>query len=695
MNDSIEILAPGGSFDSLKAAIDSGADAVYFGGLKFGARTNAVNLTNDQITEAVRYAHLRSAKLYVTVNTLVADNELSEAYDFIKFCYDEGVDGVIVQDMGIVNIVKNHFPDFRIHASTQMTIHNLYGALEAKKMGFDRVVLSRELSLDEIKYISANCDIELEVFVHGALCMSYSGQCLFSSFLGGRSGNRGSCAQPCRLPYTLLDGNGNRISEQNKYLLSLKDLCLIDYISELKSSGVTSFKIEGRMKSEAYVSAVCGIYSKYLNGGMVSLDDKALLENIFSRNGFTDGFLKDEHGRNMICYSTNHDNIFASATDDVIESAMSLASKKHQISVSAAFEMKLGNKASFTLSYKGNTFTVFSNVVSEAAAKAPTTKERIYDQLSKLGGTLFEFSSLEIDVEDGIYFPIKEINDMRRKAILLVENFILQSARSRTHLPFVLIKPEIAPPDPALTASVLTYDQACTAYDLGFERIYIPYNVYISDKNHFDNNEDIYCVKLPPIMHDSRNIDLSEINIKNICAQNFGQLYLSNRFNVHADYRLNTFNSLAIKQLKQYGACGCTLSPELTLFQMKDMSKAIPTEIVIYGRISLMTVRNCIIKSSKGKCDCSEKEMYYLKDRKNICFPLITDKKSCTNIIYNSIPVVMSDKMDELSEIGASMYRFDFTTETSEEIKTIISMYENNKKCKTNFTRGHFYNGVQ
>ncbi|MBR5508087.1 MAG: U32 family peptidase, partial [Clostridia bacterium] len=282
MNNNIEILAPGGSFKSLKAAIDSGADAVYFGGMRFGARANAANLSNEEIVQAVKYASLRGAKLYVTVNTLADDSELPEVFEFLKFCYSAGVDGVIVQDLGIVNMIRTHFPDFRLHASTQMTIHNLDGVLQAQKMGFDRVVLSRELSFEEIKYIADNSDAELEVFVHGALCMSYSGQCLFSSFLGGRSGNRGQCAQPCRLSYTLLDEDENPVSEKDKYLLSLRDLCLVEHIESLRKAGVTSLKIEGRMKSEAYVSAVCGRYKKYSKGGKVLPEDKKLLESIFS-----------------------------------------------------------------------------------------------------------------------------------------------------------------------------------------------------------------------------------------------------------------------------------------------------------------------------------------------------------------------------------------------------------------------------
>ena len=698
MTTPIEILAPGGSFDALKSAIDSGADAVYFGGSRFGARTNAVNLTNEQITEAVRYAHLHGARLYVTVNTLVSDDELSDAFEFIKFCYNEGVDAVIVQDLGIVNMIKSHFPSMRIHASTQMTIHNLSGVLQAQKMGFDRVVLSRELSLKEIKYIADNSNIELEVFVHGALCMSYSGQCLFSSFLGGRSGNRGGCAQPCRLPYTLLDSNGNPISENNKYLLSLKDLCMADYISELKNIGVTSLKIEGRMKSEAYVSAVCGIYNKYRNGGEVSSDDKTLLKNIFCRGGFTDGYYKAEYGRNMLSYSSNHDNIFASATDEVVDTAKSYANSCPKLGISASFEARLGHNAVLTACYKNEKFTATSQSVVESASNAPTNKERIIAQHSKLGGTVFEYTSLEADVDDGIFFPIKEINEMRRTVVAKLEDFILKTDRVPSSDTFVNIKTKTAHADSILTASVLNINQAKAAYDIGFERIYIPYGVYIKNKDYFDCDKDIFVVKLPAVMHDGKadnSIDYTKIHTDSVCIQNFGQMNLADRFKIHADYRLNVFNSLSIKELKNSGINSCTLSTELTSAQMREISKLIPAEIVVYGRVSLMTVRNCLVKSSKGKCGCSEDEIYYLKDRKNICFPVFTDKYSCTNIIYNSTPIVMSDKSYEINSIGASMHRFDFTVETPEEMYSVVKMYDSKRKPDGSFTRGHFFNGVQ
>ena len=697
MNNKIEILAPGGSYKSLVAAINSGADAVYFGGARFGARANAENLSNEEIVQAVNYASLRGTKLYVTVNTLADDSELPQVFEFLKFCYVSGVDGVIVQDMGIVNMIRSHFPKFRLHASTQMSIHNLDGVLQAQKMGFDRVVLSRELSYEEIKYISENSDIELEVFVHGALCMSYSGQCLFSSFLGGRSGNRGQCAQPCRLSYTLVDENENPVSEDSKYLLSLKDLCLVEHMDNLKKAGVTSLKIEGRMKSEAYVSAVCGIYKKYSDGGKVSEEDKTLLENVFSRQGFTTGYYRSDYGREMLSYSSNHDNIYSSVTDDVTRRALEYSEDNFSILLEGTFTAHLGKKAVFECVYDGKTYSCQSSDVINEAVNAPVTEERISEQLSKLGSTVFRFSSLDIVADDNIYISIKDINAMRRKVTEEIEKNICTKQRIYEGRDFSFIIPQKKEKkSPRLTASVLNKIQAQTAYDLGFERIYIPLDVYLENPDLYNADKDVYSVKLPPINHKNQKMDYSFIKTDSVCITNLAHLNSGEDLpTIHADYRLNTFNSLAIKELMKWGVKSVTLSPELTIPQIKAIGKSIETELVIYGKISLMTVRNCIIKSAKGKCGCRYGEIYYLKDRKNICFPVIASKDSCTNVIYNSVPIIMSDRMSELLPCGANMHRFDFTTETEDEMYSVMRMYESMQKPKGTFTRGHYYNSVK
>lgn len=696
MTDNIEILAPGGSLDALKAAVDSGADAVYFGGSQFGARANAVNLTNEQIIEAVVYAHLRSAKVYVTVNTLVFDTELNDAFEFLKFCYNAGVDAVIVQDMAVARMIRKFFPDFRLHASTQMTIHNLDGVVQAGKFGFDRVVLSRELSFEEIKYIADNTDVELEVFVHGALCMSYSGQCMMSSFLGGRSGNRGLCAQPCRLAYTLLDSSANIVSPKDKYLMSLKDLCLVDYISELKAVGVTSLKIEGRMKSEAYVSAVAGIYNKYRYGGKVSDDDRRLLTDVFSRSGFTDGYYKSNRGRDMLSFDSNHDKIHASVTEEVVNQAKSYATLERKRSIEGHFVMKRNEVPVFEVSYNGKIYRCEGDVPAEPAQNVPSSAERITEQLSKLGGTVFEYSSLTVDIDDGLYIPVKLVNNLRRDVIAMVESDVLGIRKPYDGPGFTLIRPDIAiPQQKSYTASVLTELQADTAYDLGFEKIYIPYSLYMAHKEKFDADPDIYCVKLPPIAHDSCKIVYDSIKTDTVIAGNISHFRAKPEHAVlHGDYRLNCTNTASLKELGVMGLRSCCLSPELTLTQIKQITKVIPAEIVIYGRLPLMTVRNCLVRSALNKCGCKSGEVYYLRDRKRICFPVITDRGTCTNTIYNSAPVVMSDRMHEIECAGCSIYRFEFTVESPDEMYRIMKMYEKSVKPDMFFTRGHFYNGV-
>lgn len=695
MTDNIEILAPAGSLEALKAAADSGADAVYFGGRSLSARRNAVNLSDDEIIEAVSYAHLRGVLLYVAVNTLVFDSELDKAFEFVKFCYEAGVDAVIIQDLGLARMIREHFPDFPMHASTQMTVHNLAGVRMAEALGLKRVVLSRELSLSQIRHIAENTDTELEVFVHGALCMSYSGQCLMSSFLGGRSGNRGACAQPCRLSYTLYNSNGDMISPENKYLLSLKDLCLIDYISELRKIGVKSLKIEGRMKSSAYVSAVCGIYNKYRNGGRVSDEDMELLENIFSRGGFTDGHYKGEHGRNMLSFDKNHDDIYTKATDSVIDSAKAMANQDRRSYISARFVMTEGKPVYFCAEYGGKIFEAYGEAIAEKASSMPVGEERIRQQLSKLGSTVLEYSSLDIDAPDNLYIPIKEINNVRRCVTDMVEKYISGSGRIYKGKGFELLKSRRKKADEVIySASVLNEAQADACYELGFDRIYIPYSLYKKNKTKYDADGDVYSVKLSPV-NQSPDADFHDIATCSVCITNIGQLSLVPKETEKiADYRLNICNSLSLSELKSLGFNSACVSSELTLKAIRDLSSEMPLESLVYGRISLMTLKNCLVKSSLGRCGCTDGALYYLKDRKGICFPTECIKDECINIIYNSAPIYMADRLNDMEKANLSGYRFDFTDETPMQIASIMSNYDKGKKADGFFTRGHFYKGV-
>ena len=379
----------------------------------------------------------------------------------------------------------------------------------------------------------------------------------------------------------------------------------------------------------------------------------------------------------------------------MIERARNFAAKEYSIGVDAHFVMKAGQKPEFSVFYNGSTFTAKGESSAELASNAPVTAERISQQLSKLGGTVFEYVNLTLDIDDGLYISVKDINNLRRSVFSDLQAYILGTNRQYNGPDFSVIRPQKKSQTPILTASVISCEQAHMAYDLGFERIYVPYDVYISDSKFFDSAPDVFVVKLAPVMHDSRPIDVTVIKTDAVCITNVGQLQVIPKGKtVYADYRLNTFNSLAIKQLMKMGVSGVTMSAELTIAQLKGIAMSIPSELVVYGRVSMMTVRNCLVRSSCGKCSCKKGEIYYLKDRKNICFPVICDKNSCTNVIYNSAPIVMSDRMKELDDIGASAYRFDFTTETPMEMEEIVTMYDKGKKCESFFTRGHYYNSV-
>jgi putative protease len=694
LTNNIEILSPAGDMDCFMAAVNNGADAIYLGGSSFSARKSAKNFNNDELIEAVDYAHLRNVKVYVAVNTLVMDDELSDVFEFIKFCYNIGVDALIVQDLGVVYIARKFFPDFPIHASTQMTIHNLSGVKKAENLGFKRVVLSRELSYDEIEYINSNCDAETEVFVHGALCMSYSGQCLFSSMLGGRSGNRGACAQPCRLPYSVLRKDFTEICS-NKYFLSLKDLCLVDDVDKLKNIGVSSLKIEGRMKNEEYVAIVTSMYNKYRNNSNVESDDLSMLENIFSRNGFTKGYVKGNTGAHMLNIDRNNDNVYKSINQNVLDYAHELKANKKTIGVDVIVNIHANEKAFVSFSLNGHTVMCESDENVQVALKTPTDKDRIISQISKLGGSPFHINSLSCDVDGDINIPIGQINELRRNCIDKLCKKITHSFKRKSDVQFDMQKASKSPQQYRLSASVKNYEQAIAAFDAGFSIIYIDVDIYSKNKDFFDKHKEIFSLRLPVVMRDGIDYKYDLCNLDNFCISNISQIDKFPDKKLHADYHFNICNSLSANVLKDMGVDSFCASLELTLEQTKNISSEMPTEILVYGRVPLMNVRNCIYKSSGGKCKFDD-EYFYIKDRKNKLFPVMTNCFTCTNTIYNSVPLYMGDKMDLIKKINPSLLRFDFTIESPEEIVKIKTMYDTEEKyVSQDFTRGHFFRGIE
>lgn len=688
-----EILSPAGSFDTLVCAISNGADAVYIGGRNFSARKNAANFTTEEISSAVKFAHLHGAKVYVTVNTLIGDAELSEVYEFVEFLYNAGVDALIIQDMGVLDIVKRYFPDFEVHASTQMTIHNIEGARLAKELGFTRVVLSRELTFKEIKAIHESVDIELEVFVHGALCMSYSGQCLMSSFIGGRSGNRGACAQPCRLPYTLLSEDGKPLSGKDKYLLSLKDLCLIDEMDTLASCGVTSLKIEGRMKSSDYVSIVTSIYNKYRSGGKVSDEDAFALRNIFSRSGFTKGYLTGDTGRHMLNYDKNNDDVYSVVTDKVKSLGEELKQKKApDVKFGAHVTAKKGQPMTLEAKAMGKTVRVCGTVLCEDALKVPLTEERIISQISKTGSTDFEVRKITVDIDEGISLPVKEINELRRMALERLRDALSEIPRQgKTGIfePYTF-KP-IEDKKIIFNAQVMNMSQAVAAFDAGFDRVTVPLKLYTENRDFFSGKN--VAVILPPIMRDCNMYDMSVLPDM-IYATNISQLGLCKGHSVCADFRMNVFNSSSAKKICDMGAGSACLSAELNLTQINKMQLPFDGEIVVYGRVPLMTLQNCPVKSAVGKCSCQDGDVYMLKDRKGVKFPLFTCKHEGVSVLYNATPIYMADRLGEIKSEYIKTYRFIFTTERAEDIKKLYVKYKNPDKSDEDFTRGHYYRGV-
>lgn len=687
-----EILSPAGSPDVLRAAVANGADAVYIGGQNFSARKNAENFSSSEIYDAIAFAHVHGVKVYAAVNTLIHDSELEEAFEFVRFLYEAGADALIIQDLGLMNLIQRFFPDFHIHASTQMTIHSLEGARRAERLGFSRAVLSRELTLDEIKNISRNCKIELEVFVHGALCMSYSGQCLMSSFLGCRSGNRGACAQPCRLPYSLSDFSGRRLAE-NRYLLSLKDLCLIDEMDALADCGVTSLKIEGRMKSAEYVSVVTHMYNKYRHGGRVLPEDMAALENIFSRSGFTKGYLTGSTGRDMLNFSKSNDSVYSDIDKSTLELADRLKKRRaEKIKVDISVRTELGKCAEARFTAGGVTVEATGDAIAEPAHTLPLTGDRIFAQMSKTGNTPFELSGFNAETDGRASLPVKEINELRRRGLELLADK-LSRRREKSEAVYEIEKAARALRGKIqMRAEVRTLGQAEAAIAAGFDMVLAPYILYSEHKEYFDNLGSAAAVILPAVERDNltyaENIDTAEV-----CISNISQLGRFNSKKISVNYTMNVFNSLALRELAALGAELVCLSPELNIRQISQVEDFAEKELVVYGRVPLMTVQNCVVKSASGRCGCTDRA-YTLTDRRGAGFPLFADRLGCTNTIYNSVPIYMADRLGEIPTGGAAAFRFIFTVETPREIAQIFGEYKNKKSCVREFTRGHYYRGV-
>lgn len=688
MDRNIELLAPAGNETALRAAVQSGADAVYIGGRSFGARANAQNFSVEDIKKYAEYCHLYGVDLHVTVNTLIKEKELSALEEYVCELNDAGVDALIVQDVGVAEFIHKLIPDMPLHASTQMTVTSLEGVKYLENMGFTRVVLARELSKSEIEKICKGAKAEIEVFAHGAICMCYSGQCLMSSILGGRSGNRGRCAQPCRLKYDLLEKGRNGTSA---YVLSPRDMALVKHLNELREIGVKSLKIEGRLKRAEYVSAVVGVYRKYLDTpNNVSKEDMKELHNAFSRTGFTDGYFTARYGAEMMSHKNpgNENNAF---TDAAKQRAM-LGANIRKIPVNISGTMRIGEPVEVSVfDNDGNFASAVGETAVETAINKPMDNERFIAQLSKTGSTPFAAEQVYVDLDDGAMVAVKEINNTRREAL----ERLAQQRMNREIRTVQTLDDRICSSgkkkDIKFSAEVRTFEQGTEVAKRGIKLIYAPFE--LARKLEKEYPDAIIVTKTEDIFTPQKTNGNATVS-SNAAVYH----YASKDVKLYGTHRLNVFNSLTLEHYRKLELV--TVSPELNLGEIRAISAKsdVKFEVIGYGMIGLMLMRNCPIKAM-GKCQ-KNRDVYSLKDRMNEEFPIICHK-NCIAELLNSKPIFMADKLDDLAATGAEYVKLIFTTETPHQCGRVLDIYNdalkgNITKMRDNtFTRGHYYRGVE
>ena len=694
---SVELLAPAGSFESMKAAVAAGADAVYMGGSRFGARAYADNPDKDKLLEAIDYVHIHGRRLYMTVNTLFKEKELGELYDYLLPYYEQGVDGVIVQDLGAFMKIREWFPELPIHASTQMTVTGAYGAKVLKNLGAQRVVTARELSLEEIREIHRQVPIEIESFVHGALCYCYSGQCLMSSLIGGRSGNRGMCAQPCRLPYgwgDLADG----------YPLSLKDMSLAGHLKELQDMGVASAKIEGRMKRPEYVYIVTKVYADALREGREpTADELRRLEQAFSRQGFTDGYYLGQTGPDMFGVREE-----VKPPRELFSHARAAYEKGEGPGVPVKFYAMIrpGEPIQVGVEDGQGRVATAAGKIPEPARRRPTSQEEVEAQLGKTGGTPFIAAGMRTLVEGGLNVPLSAVNALRRQVLD-------ELSKQRTALPRrrhgefkVGARYENRREEPELYVSLRHAGQ------LTFELVKAkPALITLPADEIAAHPDDVkgaiqrgvpVAAVLPRICFDRElprlREDLAacrEIGVTDVYVGNLGLVPLCKElgFNLRGDFGLQVFNSQGLKEYKRLGFQSLTASFELKLAQIRDLSKAVDTEIIGYGRLPLMITENCAVKNQSGQCTCGN--VNQLIDRKGFRFP-VEKAWGCRNELLNANKIFLADKAEDWKKAGLRAVRLLFTTENGVECTQVLDAYRGTGAYRpNNFTRGLYYRDVE
>ena len=747
----LELLAPAGSLKTLKAVIHAGADAVYLGGSMFGARAYANNFNEEELLEAIRFGHIHGRKIILAVNTLLKEYELGQLYDYLRPYYEAGVDAVIVQDMGVMEFIKTHFPNLPIHTSTQMTITNVEGARLLKEQGVERVVTAREMSLEEIQRIHDEVGVELESFIHGALCYCYSGQCLFSSIIGGRSGNRGRCAQPCRLSYEVLQGEKSLTGHHATPILSLKDMCTLPFLYELADHGVYSFKIEGRMKTPEYAAGVVSIYRKYmdsyLDGSRIPVEKKdirALLE-LGNRGGFTNGYYYHHNDSDMLSGESASHNKSEGVLQDNIRREYVDTELKEKIKgklilnkeCPAKIEVQYGK---IKVSYQGDMVLVAQN--------RPLTKEVVTEKITKTGNTPFVFENLEVTMDDDIFMPVNQLNQLRRGALEALEEALLKPYE-RT-LP-ELVETSSAETDRQTTGNAIkekqisgqSLSQTSGQQSAGsstevrvliedteqlpavlkadfVDTVYLDCMLYTRenlirklsediDRVHASGKKAFYVFPFifrqqtslfyEKIMPELKKLPLDGIMVRSLDEIAFIKEWGNENWQMVSDSNLYTYSNEAAEYFYRLGMIQDTIPVELNRKEILRRENS-RSEMIIYGRLPLMITAQCIHKNTLG-C-MHQPKVLNLKDRYSVHFPVKNFCSECYNVIYNSLPVCLFKEDVTVKKIAPAAVRLSFTTETEEETEQILTIYGDIYKnggilgqMPMECTNGHFKRGVE
>lgn len=718
-----ELLAPAGSPEICRAVISAGADAIYAGGSQFGARAYAKNFTQEELLQAIDLVHMHGKKLYLTVNTLLKQSEISGLYDYLLPYYLQGLDAVIVQDFGVMRLIQSWFADLPVHISTQMSVASAYGFSYLERLGVSRIVAARELSLEEIQKIRSQSDLEIECFVHGALCYCYSGQCLLSSMLGGRSGNRGRCAQPCRLPYTVLDAGRNPVGKSG-YPLSLKDLCTIDQIPQLIRAGITSFKIEGRMKSAGYAAGVTAVYRHYIDQYLeegtvkVSRQDQERLLQTGNRSGFTGGYYTMHNGPQMIAKTRpGYEKSELADTELFLE-------KKIPVQAAACFQT--GQLAELTVSARGHCVCVRHGLV-QAAEKQPLDRNTVLTQLSRTGNTPFEMERMTIQMPDKVFLPKQMLNQLRRKALAQLEEQMLGQSRRPAPSPASQCqKPDFQScftgTGPYFTAVVEEEAQLDAVLEQDFiSRIYLDSQMYrhahftAQLKEHAGrvhaSGKQAYLI-LPPVFR-GQTAQFYAGQWKEICSSADGYLVktmdeLGFLEQMHTDQRccmldhsLYTYSDEAKAGFGRLGWSYDTIPLELNKKELRARKNE-TSELIIYGHLPLMTSAQCIAKTM-GRCTGTN-GWYYLKDRYAKEFAVRSVCSECYNTIYNPLPLSLIQMADEIRNLHPLAYRLWFTMESAQKIREISDcvrafFFRHQTKDLSSvtgeYTNGHYKRGTE